>query len=168
MFRKRRGQLFMIEVIVSVSVMVILITSLFAFQNISPPPIRTDHLVHDIEVAVLTLKEHGILYEFFDASKNSFFDEGIPLPETDETERQVVRALTTSLPTIVSLTIQLFYFDETTNTSIIINSANNVPIPPAASIQSYEYYSPGHYSEIYGYTTDTYRFLVLAWYEVAS
>lgn len=162
--KSRRAQLFMIEVVVSVSVMVILVTALFAFQNITPPPTASDDLSNDLETAVLALKETRILYEYFDAAKEAYLNNEILLA-TNDFELNIVRAIEGSVQDVVSFTIKLYYND---NGFVLIDIANEVPIPGSTSLTSYELYSPGHYSDTYGYTTDNYRFLVIGWYEVGA
>ena len=62
---RRKGQLFLIEVIISLTVLIVLITALFATISFSPP-ISDNNLQIRGENAINSLVETGDLYDYLD------------------------------------------------------------------------------------------------------
>lgn len=162
---QRKAQLFLIEVIISVSIMVILISALFSTQTITPPADDVNDLPAKAEAIIIALKENGLLYNYIDAAKTAFLG-GSELASTNSTEIEIIHAFTAGLPLTSQFTLRLYRNSGASYQ--LIDIANKVPIPGGANVANYEHYIPGYNSPTYGPLFEEYRFQVLLWYNIAG
>ncbi|RMG20862.1 MAG: hypothetical protein D6732_28290 [Methanobacteriota archaeon] len=161
---KNKSQLFVIEVLVAIGVILILLTTLFSAQNFSEP-IKDDPSsdLKYLENAVRELRESGILFEYFDAARQAFLS-GSPLSSSSTVEQKLVQALKASLPSNFEFLVNLYHDINNNGTYTLIDLANqNSPQSPDSDILVYEYYSAAHNSMNAGPVYERYRFQLTAW-----
>lgn len=161
---KSKSQLFVIEVLVAVGVILVLLTTLFAAQNFSEP-IKDDPSVDlsYMENAVKELKENGILFEYFDAARQAFLS-GSPLSSSSATEQKLIASLRASLPSSFEFLVSLYHDINDNGTFTLIDLANqNSPQSADSNILVYEYYSGAHNSQVDGPSYQRFRFQLTAW-----
>lgn len=162
MLKSRRGQLFLIEVIVALVVLIILITTLFSIQTFSPPPSQTN-LQERGENVIDILEINGIIYDYFDLANDSYYiDNNRTVPSSNLVKTQVINTISSNIPTIADFKA----FSERYN-PILGNWERidiikfDTDIPNGVEIEVAEFYSPGFYGEF-----DQFKFQLLIWYEV--
>ena len=162
--KQKRSQLFVIEVLVAIGVIIILLSTLFSSQNFSEP--SQDNPSEDLaylENAVLAAKDSGILYKYFDDARTAYLG-GSSLSSTDPTEQALVNSLKASLPENFQFFVSLYYDANSNDTYVLIDLANQNAVQlPDTSLLVYEYYSPAHNSANNGPVYERYRFQVTAW-----
>ena len=162
---RSRAQLFIIEVVVAVTVLILLLSGLFSIQNNQSPTQSVDILEGQVINVLDALKESHDLYNYFDAAKAQYL-QGSSLSDTVDTAMTVIRAFENTLPATASFTINLYY--QISGNFTPIDRLNVVSIPSNVQLTSVEDISMGHYSTGNALVTDTYRVQVLAWYEVGQ
>ncbi len=161
---KSKSQLFVIEVLVAVGVILILLTTLFSAQNFSEP-IKDDPSTElkYMENAVMELKRNGILYEYFDAARQAYLS-GTPLSANSPVEQKLIQSIQSSLPSNFEFLVSLYHDVNDNGTFTLIDLANqNSPQSADSNILVYEYYSAAHNSVASGPVYERYRFQLTAW-----
>ncbi len=162
--RGRKSQLFVIEVLIAVGVLLVLLSTLFASQNFSDPindDVTSDQVL--LEKAISSVRTSGALYEYFDAARQEFLNGG-DLPSTNQTEITLIQGISAALPSNFRFSVRLYSDLSSNGTFTLIDLANQeVPRTGAEQLIIYEYYSSSHYSEIFGPVYHKYRLQVIAW-----
>ncbi len=162
---RSRAQLFIIEVVVAVTVLILLLSGLFSIQNTQSPPQSVENLEYQIEATLDALKDSHALYNYYDAAKERY-QAGSTLADSNDTALVIINAFRTVLPEAAEFTILLYF--RISGSFTPIDRLNEVSIPSNVQLTSVEDISMGHYSPVYGLVSDTYRIQVQAWYEVGQ
>ncbi len=160
----KRSQLFLIEVIVALSVLIILISSLFAAQNF-PAPSKVDNSksLDVLKSVTQELQSSGLLAKYEEAAKQQYLN-GSFLKDTNATEQQLVTAIYAGLLPNTEFSVKLFYDTNGQGNFQLIDIANqDVPQIAVQQTTSFEYYSPGYYSSVYGPSFDAFKFVITSW-----
>ena len=159
---RRRGQLFLIEVIISLSVLIILVTTLFATQNFSPP-VSTTNLQQRGEQAIEALVESGNMFSYLNGANNSFYIQGNDIMnENDPLKLAVIDTLYSSLPIIANFKVHVERFNKINLFWEQIDIVNfELSLPSSGKLVTIEYYMPG-FNGIF----DEFVFRLSIWYEV--
>ena len=162
MFRRhRKAQLFIMEVIIAVSVLLILVTALFSTQNFSPPPEETN-LGERISNAIESIIESGELYDYITSANTSFYVDGNSILDAgNQNKADVKNSILASLPAIASFKAFTLRFNETTQIWQRIDVVNYEIVLPSIGVELIEQYIPG-FRGIFA----QFRFQIYAWYEV--
>ncbi len=164
----KKGQLFLIEVIVALTVLMVLITVLFSTQTISPPPTETN-LNESGSNAISALVESGELWNYYDLANESYHVLGKSrLEVSNVTKISVTNTIRSSIPVIANFKAYLYRFNSTLfaiDPSIawvqidVINFETNDPT--SSDIVVVEHYSPGYNGAFAGF-----KFQLNLWYDV--
>ncbi|MCY3411664.1 MAG: hypothetical protein INQ03_08545 [Candidatus Heimdallarchaeota archaeon] len=166
---RRRGQLFLIEVIISLSVLLILVTTLFSTQTFTQP-VDTSDLYTRGENAMTTLIDSGYLESYFYGANWSYYfklgeiTEQPPfLYENDNiTKSRVIDTIESSIPSIANYKAHTERYNPVDGVWDDIDTINYfASLPQGYNIVVLEYYCPG----ILG-VYDQYKFRLYMWYEV--
>lgn len=156
LLKSKKGQLYLIEVLVALGVIIIMMVSLISFQVKSPTVEYETSLEHDILTIFTALDEQGILANYIKADN-----------ENNATVKSSLRAIiedtfSTLLPLSVQYNGSLYKHDSVSNGETIWeqrDSLNIINAPDSTEIYSVEYFIPG-----YGTTLITYKITLQAWY----
>ncbi|MDH5401512.1 MAG: hypothetical protein OEZ01_04400 [Candidatus Heimdallarchaeota archaeon] len=156
-----KSQLFLIEVIVSLSVLIIIVTALFSTQNFTPP-ISTTNLQESGENAIKLLVESGELFLYFEAAFNNYDLNNLTLlSESDPSKIPVMNTITSSIPSIANYKATAYRYNSTQLDWQQIDIVNYESDSSGFDVVDVEYYAPGYngiYQEII--------FRLFLWYEV--
>jgi hypothetical protein len=158
----RRGQLFLIEVIIALSIMIILITALFTLQNFSSPTSNTnlDERGNNI---IDSLVDDGLLFEYLEQANYSYYIVGSNIFDPQNTTKiEVYNSILAGIPTIANFKAFTERYSKTDNAWERIDIVNyELDLPTGSDIYTVEYYTPG-FNGMY----DQYKFTLNLWYEV--
>ena len=164
---RKKGQLFLIEVIIAVTVLIVLVSALFAIQSFSPPPSdsnlkdRGDNIIENI-------RNSGILFDYFDAAFYSFYilkNRNIDNSNSSlfNSQNAVVKDIDAGLSSITNFKAFTERFNDTTGEWERLDTINfEVILPRGNDIVAVEYYTPG-YNGVYA----QFKFILFLWYEVS-
>ncbi len=158
----RKGQLFLIEVIIAISVLLILVTTLFSTQNFSPP-VQNSNLQESGEQAINSLVENGKLFTYLEGANYSYYQLGDDIwDETNSTKIDTANSIEASLPLIANFKVFTDRYNEVSNTWEQIDVINFAfPLPQGYDISIVEYYTPG-FNGVYA----QFKIKLFVWYEV--
>lgn len=158
----RRGQLFLIEVIIALSIMIILITALFTLQNFSAPTANTnlDQRGNNI---IDGLVESGLIFDYFEQANYSYYIIGSNIFDPqNQTKIDVSNTILAGIPTIANFKAFTERYSKTDNAWERIDIVNyELDLPTGSDIYTVEYYTPGFHA-VY----DQYKFTLNLWFEV--
>lgn len=156
----KRGQLFLIEVIISITVLIILVTAMFSTVNFSPP-VDTSELYESGENAIDILVETGAMEAYVLTANYSYYTLDETLVDVDNADKVVVdETISSSIPLIAEYKAYTYKFDgnEWKQLDIVNFDAS---ISSGSDIAVVEYYMPG-----FDGVFEQYRFQIYLWYEV--
>ncbi len=158
----RKAQLFLIEVIISLSILVILITALFSAVNFTNPTNTVD--LHNRGVnAINSLEDSGDIYTYFDQANYSYYTlkEDI-FDQTNITKKNVENTIMSNLPLIANFKAFTYRYNNTINTweQIDVLKFEN-ELPSGNDITVVEYYCPGFNGNF-----AEFKIQLFIWYEV--
>jgi len=162
MINSKSGQLFLIEVIVALSVLLVLVSALFSLQTFSPTT-STTNLEERGASAIESLVETGTIFTYFDSANNSFYilDER-NLDEGDVSKTSVTETIDTSIPIIAEFKVFTYRYNITISEWELLDTINfEVTTPSSNDISTLEYYSPG-FNGVFA----EFKFQLILWYEV--
>ena len=160
----RKAQLFVIEVIVAVSVVILLLSSLLSVQTLNDPPADVSELYDTAEAVVEALVESGDFYKYVDAAYSAYLASNT-LSDSDVAASVIVKSLKAALPSTAKFKAFLSIRTPAGQFSAI-DSLNSDPIPSQVEIANYQFFIEGYYSPVRGHVNEAFIFLVQAWYEV--
>ena len=155
-------QLFLIEVIVALTVLMVLITVLFSTQTISPPPTETN-LNESGSNAISALVESGELWNYYDLANESYHVLGkARLEVSNVTKISVTNTIRSSIPVIANFKAYLYRYNSTLLAWVQIDVINfETNDPTSSDIVVVEHYSPGYNGVFAGF-----KFQLNLWYDV--
>ena len=162
--RSRRGQLFLIEVVIALSVLIVLISALFSvqtFQKNQPNESLYDNGKQAIELMV----DNGLMFQYLSEANYSFYGLGSEFFDPlNSTKLEVKYTIDGMLPALANFKV----FVERYNPSLsnwdqidVVNLVQN--LPTGSEIITVEYYCPG-----FGGVFDQYTFQLQLWLEVSG
>ncbi len=164
---RRKGQLFVIEVLISLTILIVLVTALFSTINFSPPP-SSSQLEEIGENVLDRLVETGEIFSYFEDANYSYYTlyEDI-FDNSNETKKAVSDTITSSIPLIANYKAFTYRYNETVidleqvgwEQVDIINFETTLPVKN--NIVIVEYYTPGFYGQFVEF-----KFQLHIWYEV--
>ncbi len=160
MRRYRRGQLFLIEIIVALSILFVLIAALFSTQEFSPPA-DTSNLDQLGQEILSTLVNSRILFTYLEQASYSFYTlNQLIFDSTNETKVLVFDTIQSGIPLIAGF--KAFAYQMTAGQWDRIDKVNaEAYIPGGSETVVNEYYTPG----FNGVFTE-YKFQLWLWFEV--
>lgn len=160
MRRYRRGQLFLIEIIVALSILFVLIAALFSTQQFSPPADTSnlDQLGHEI---LSTLVDSDILFTYLEQASYSFYKIGERIfDNSNETKVLVFDTIESGIPLIAGFKAYAYQMNGGQWDRVdIVNF--EVTLPSGSETIVNEYYTPG-----FNGVFIEYKFQLLLWFEV--
>ncbi|MCH8907959.1 MAG: hypothetical protein IH840_12795 [Candidatus Heimdallarchaeota archaeon] len=160
MRRYRRGQLFLIEIIVALSILFVLIAALFSTQQFSPPADTSnlDQLGHEI---LSTLVDSDILFTYLEQASYSFYTIGETIfDNTNETKVVVFDTIESGIPLIAGFKAYAYQMNAGQWDRVdIVNFEAYIPSGSETIVN--EYYTPG-----FNGVFVEYKFQLLLWFEV--
>ena len=163
---KKRSVLFIVEVIIAISVMLLLLGGLFAVQNTSTPSNNLDKLNERIEICVEALIEKGVVFDYFDTVNNRVLNSSFGVSDKNETKQLIIQAVTTALPITALFSISTSFLHNDSNEFLVVDVINGPINPISKPTTYYEYYTQGYYSQLTNsFVFNSYKFAVQAWYE---
>ena len=158
----RRGQLFLMEVIISLTVLFALVTILFSNQQLSPPP--TSSNLDEVGNNILNLlRDNDDLYEYITDANYSYYDLGSTQFDSNNiTKVNIFETIESAIPILANFKTFVFRFNPSTLLWDQIDIINFEAYTPSGSdITQTELYIPG-----FNGVFDEYRFQLSIWYEV--
>ncbi|MHA2402929.1 MAG: hypothetical protein ACXADH_08080 [Candidatus Kariarchaeaceae archaeon] len=158
----KKGQLFLIEVIVALTVLMVLITVLFSTQTISPPPTETN-LNESGSNAISALVDSGELWDYYDLANESYHVLGKSrLEVSNVTKISVTNTIHSSIPVIANFKAYLYRYNSTLLAWVQIDVINfETNDPTSSDIVVVEHYSPGYNGAFAGF-----KFQLNLWFDV--
>ncbi|MHA1911384.1 MAG: hypothetical protein ACTSYA_06785 [Candidatus Kariarchaeaceae archaeon] len=156
LLRSKKGQLYLIEVLVALGVIIVMMVSLISFQVKTPPVDVESSIEHDIMTILIALDEQGILANYAKADNENDIASKTSLGASIED------TFRTQLPISIQYNGSLFRYDSVINGITVWetrDSLNSIFAPDDINVYSVEYLIPGYDS-----TLITYRIIILAWY----
>lgn len=159
---RRRGQLFLIEVIISLSVLLILVTTLFATQNFSPP-VGTSNLQQRGEQAIEALIESGDMFAYLEASNDSYYVQDNDIMDAnDPLKIAITETIYASLPVIANFKVHVERNNTISSFWEQIDIINfELSLPSSGNLVIIEHYIPG-----FNGVFDEFIFRLSIWFEV--
>ena len=157
-----RGQLFLIEIIVALSVLFMLITTLFATQTVTSPPPGND--LTDVGTNIVnSLTSSGKLYQYLTNANYSYYTLLSSIfDETNATKMAIKNAIESAIPIIANFKAYTYRNNTSTGQWELIDIVNYEAYTPSSSqISVVEQYIPG-----FNGVFDQFRFQLYIWYEV--
>ena len=160
----RRGQLFLIEVIIALSVLVVLIAALFSVQTFSPPLDDTT-LRQNGEAAISTMVDNGLMYKYLEDANYSYYTENeYILPPTNDTKIDVTTTIEGMLPSVANFKVYTQRYNTTSSSWDQIDIVHvQESFPSGSDLTIVDYYSPGFNGNFVQF-----KFQLFLWYEVSS
>lgn len=159
---KQRGQLFLIEVIIALSVLLILVTTLFATQTFTTP-VEDTNLQERGEAVLVSMRDSGQLYEYIDGANYSHYTLGVDIWDLEDqnvTKIDTKKNIEASLPLIANFRmITKRYTNGIWDQIDVLNF--ETALPSGYDISIVEMYIPG-YNGIYAQFT----IKLYIWFEV--
>ena len=159
---RRKGQLFVIEVLISLTILIVLVTALFSTINFSPPPSSTQ--LEEIGDNVIDrLVDSGDLFRYFEDASYSYYTlyEDI-FDNSNETKVAVSDTITSSIPIIANYKAFTYRYNDTVTEWEQVDIINfETTLPVKNNIVIVEYYTPGFYGQFVEF-----KFQLHIWYEV--
>lgn len=162
--RYRRGQLFLMEMIVALTVLFALVTILFSNQQLSPPP--TSNNLGEIGANSLNLlQESGDIYEYLDYARYSYYVLGdLRLESNNQTKIDIHNTIKSAIPILADYKLFTYRYNTTLSQWDQIDIVNFEAYTPSGSdISKSELYIPGFNSVF-----DQFRVQLSIWYEVQA
>ncbi len=159
----RRAQLFVIEVIVALTVLIVLVSILFTPQSLSPPPNQSD-LAGDGQNAISILVASGNLWKYFEAANYSFYDNntGIILDPNNDTKQPIANTIRSSIPLIANFKVFVYRYNNISQAWDRIDIINYEAYTPSGiDVEVVESYSIGYYDSF-----TPFIFQLNLWFEV--
>ncbi|OLS25437.1 MAG: hypothetical protein HeimC2_18930 [Candidatus Heimdallarchaeota archaeon LC_2] len=158
----RKGQLFLMEVIISLTVLFALITILFSNQQLTPPPV-TNNLDEVSNNILNLLSEDEDLFKYLTNANYSFYTLGSSLFDSNNaTKVSIFNTIKSGIPILSNFKTFIFRFNPSTPSWDQIDIINFEAYTPSGSdITQSELYIPG-FQGLY----DQYRIQLSIWYEV--
>ncbi len=159
----RRAQLFVIEVIVALTVLIVLVSILFTPQSLSPPPNQSD-LAGDGQNALSLLVKSGNLWKYFEAANYSYYDNttGIILDANNDTKQPIANTIRSSIPLIANFKAFVYRYNNLSDAWDRIDILNYEAYTPSGiDVEVVEYYFPGYYDLFIPF-----KFQLNLWFEV--
>jgi hypothetical protein len=162
--RYRKGQLFLMEVIVAITILFALVTILFSNQQLSPPPV-SNNLDEIGNNTLHLLKDSGELYDYLIEANYSYFTLGLTLFDSNnQTKINIHNTIRSSIPILADFKVFVFRYNSSNVEWDQIDIINFESYTPAGSdITHTELYIPG-FNGIF----DTFRVQLSMWFEVQS
>ena len=161
---KKRSVLFIVEVIIAISVLLLLLGGLFAVQNRITPATDLSKLYDRVEICVNGLVEKRTIFDYFDAV-NATLNSSLGVSDKNAMKLLITQALMTALPVTASFAIFTSIIDDS-NLSLVVDVINGPVNPISEPAVHYEYYSQGYYSQTSSsFVFTSFKFAVQAWYE---
>ncbi len=160
----RKGQLFLMEVIISLTVLFALVTILFSNQQLSPPP--TTNNLDEIGNNILNLlHEDDDLYDYLVEANFSYYNLGLTLLDSNNASKvDIFNTIKSAIPILANFKTFVFRFNPVTSLWDQIDIINFEAYTPSGSdITQTELYIPG-FNGIF----DQYRVQLSIWYEVQA
>lgn len=155
----RRGQLFLIEVIVGLTVLIILVTTLFSVQTFTPPQ-STSLLDTRAEAIIQSLEDSGAIYKYFYSARQNYLQTNSSLDNTNSNKTLVGDTISSSIPLIGNY--KAFTYSQIGGSWTQIDVVHfDASLPSGTDFTVVEFYCPG----IYGSFTP-FKFQLYLWYEV--
>lgn len=158
----RKGQLFLMEVIISLTVLFALITILFSNQQLTPPP--TTNNLDDIGNNILNLLSEDLsLYDYITNANYSFYTLGSSLFDSNnQTKLDIFNTIKAGIPSLANFKTFVFRYNPSNALWDQIDIINFEAYTPSGSdITQTELYLPGFRGFF-----DQYRIQLSIWYEV--
>lgn len=164
MRRYRKGQLFLIEMIIAVSVLLVLVTTLFSTQTITSPsdPNTLDGIGDEV---IDLLVDSGYLYEYFGMANYSYYTLGQgTFDQLNSTKVLIGDTIASNIPLIANFKVQTWRYNPVLVQWESIDTINNeATTPTGTDISVTEFYIPGFNGGF-----DEFRFVLNIWYEVGN
>jgi hypothetical protein len=159
----KRGQLFLIEVVIALSVLIVLISALFSvqtFDNSQPNETLFDNGQQAIDLMV----DNGLIFQYLGEANYSFYTLGSEFFDPlNETKQEVEYTIDGILPPLANFKVFTERYNPTTLTWDPIDVINlEQTLPTGSEIVSLEQYFPG-----FGGVFDQFTFQLMIWYEVS-
>ena len=160
--RYRRGQLFLMEMIVALTVLFALVTILFSNQQLSPPP-TSNNLAEIGTNSLELLQESGHLYQYLDHANYSYYTLGESrLDANNQTKIDMHNTIRAAIPILADFKIFTYRFNSSLNQWLQIDIINFEAYTPSGTDISFsEIYVPG-FNGIF----DQFRVQLTIWFEV--
>jgi type II secretory pathway pseudopilin PulG len=156
LLKSKKGQLYLIEVLVALGVIIVMMVALISFQVKTPPVDVDSSLEHDIMTILIALDEQDLLTNYIKADNEDNNASKTALGKSIED------TFRTQLPLSVQYNGTLFRYESVISGITIWetrDSLNSISAPEGMEIYSVEYLIPGYDS-----TLITYRIIIQAWY----
>ncbi|MHA2250251.1 MAG: hypothetical protein ACXAD7_07810 [Candidatus Kariarchaeaceae archaeon] len=161
----RRAQLFLIEVIIALTVLIVLVTILFSSQTLSPPQDQTNLDARGSN-AINLLVESGELWTYYEFANYSYYTIGNKIfDENNVTKLGISNTIESAIPLIANFKVFVYRYNTTAisgeewvRIDIINFSADS---PTGSDIVIVEHYSPG-----FNGVFVPFKFQLNLWYEV--
>ncbi|MCG3217365.1 MAG: hypothetical protein KAR35_00085 [Candidatus Heimdallarchaeota archaeon] len=156
LLRSKKGQLYLIEVLVALGVIIVMMVSLISFQVKTPPVEVKASIEHDILTILIALDKQGLLANYAKADNENNITSKTSLGMLIED------TFRTQLPLSVQYNCSLFRYDYVFDGSIVWetrDTLNPISAPSDIDIYSVEHLIPGYDS-----TLITYIIIIQAWY----
>jgi hypothetical protein len=156
LLRSKKGQLYLMEVLVALGVIIVMMVSLISFQVKTPPVEVESSIESDIMTILIALDEEGLLANYAKADNENNLAVKTTLGNSIE------NTLRTQLPLSVQHNGSLLRYVSVVNGITVWetrDSLNSISAPDDIEIYSVEYLVPGYDS-----TFITYRIIIQAWY----
>ena len=109
--RYRRGQLFLMEIIVALTVLFALVTILFSNQQLSPPP-TSNNLSEIGSNSLKLLQENGNLYQYLDQANYSYYILGESIFDANnQTKIDIQNTIRSAIPILANFKIFTFRYN---------------------------------------------------------
>ena len=160
----KRGQLFLIEVIIALTVLVILVSVLFSIQSYTPS-VEADDLTDNANTIIDTLVESGLMYTYLDQANYSYYTvEDRFLDVANQTKIDVKNTIINGIPSIANFKVFTERYNETVSLWDPIDSINlEQSLPAGTDLTLVEFYTPG-FNGVYA----QFIFKLYIWYEVSA
>lgn len=160
---RRKGQLFVIEVLISLTILIVLVTALFSTINFSPPP-SNSQLEEIGDNVIDRLVESGDLFSYFDGANYSYYTlyEDI-FDNSNATKKAVSDTIASSIPLIANFKAFTYRYNTTEANWEQVDIMNfETTLPVKNNVVIVEYYTPGFNGQFVEF-----KFQIHIWYEVA-
>ncbi|MHA2503262.1 MAG: hypothetical protein ACXAE3_10360 [Candidatus Kariarchaeaceae archaeon] len=160
----RRGQLFLIEVVIALSVLIILISALFTVQTFEVTN-SSSNLAESGNQAISVLVESGLMVDYLRQANYSFYTLGDTFFDSlNQTKLNVEYTVDGILPPLANFKILVERYNPSAATWDRIDVLNlEQSLPGGSEIVTVEHYCPG-----YDGLFDQYTVQIQMWYEVSG
>lgn len=154
----------MIEVIISISVLLVLVTALFGTQQLSPPP-DSSNLQEVGENLLDAISNSGKLWEYYEDANYSYYTLDLRVFDSlNETKLDIINSIKSSIPLIANFKAFTYRFNPSTSSWDFIDTINFEAYTPSGSqITFVELYTPGFKGNF-----EQFKIQLSLWYEVQA